>query len=205
MDDLLSDPSKLSLGGTKKELTILFSDIRNFTTISESLPPEEVVQLLNEYLAEMTSIVFKYHGTVDKFIGDAVMAFWGAPLPQEDHALLACRCAIEMIETVEALKVRWHAMGRVTFDIGVGLNTGEVIVGNIGSQQRMDYTVIGDNVNLASRLEGVNKQFHTHIIIGEQTYAKVQHVVEVRSLGGVKVKGKEIEVGIFELLGLKTH
>lgn len=203
LESILADPSNIRLGGERKNLTVLFSDIRGFTTISEALKPEEVVVLLNEYLSKMVEIVFKHDGTLDKFIGDAVMVFWGAPIPQEDHPQKAVLCAIEMIEELKKLQEKWHTEGNKIIDIGIGINTGDMIVGNMGSKVKMEYTVIGDNVNLGSRIEGLNKDFKTHIIISDSTYQAVKNTIETRSLGKVKVKGKEKEVEIYEVIGRK--
>ncbi|MFC1546468.1 CHASE2 domain-containing protein [bacterium] len=204
MDQVLSDPTKLALGGEKKELTILFSDIRGFTPIAEALTPEETVSLLNEYLTEMTNIIFRYQGTVDKFIGDAIMAFWGAPLAQEKHAEYAVRCGMEMLERLEELKIKWEKEGTRVFDIGIGINTGDAIVGNMGSKERMDYTVMGDAVNLASRIEGLNKQYKTNIILGQHTYHAIKDIAQVRDLGTTNVKGKEENVRLYELIKIKS-
>jgi adenylate cyclase len=200
INELASNPDKLRLGGERKTLTVLFSDIRNFTVMSEKLNPEEVVGMLNEYLSAMTEIVFKNSGTLDKFIGDAVMAFWGAPIYQEDHAERAVRCAVEMMEKLHELQEMWRKQNKPVMNIGIGVNTGEMVVGNLGSQQRMAYTVIGDNVNLGSRLEGLNKQYNTHIIISESTYEIVKDKFNCKPLGQVSVKGKEKPVNIFEVL-----
>jgi len=201
INELQKNPDALTLGGKRVELTVLFSDIRGFTTISEASTPEEVVALLNEYLTKMTEVVFKYEGTLDKFIGDAVMAFWSAPLLQSDHAKRAVFCAIDMMEELAKLQKKWRAEKRPIIDIGIGVNTGDMIVGNMGSIERMDYTVIGDNVNLGSRLETLNKEFATHIIISESTYNYVKDLVKTKSLGTTKVKGKEKQVEIFEIIG----
>jgi adenylate cyclase len=203
MESILSDPGRLRLGGQRETLTVLFSDIRGFTTISEALKPEEVVELLNEYLSKMVEIVFKYDGTLDKFIGDAVMAFWGAPVAQKDHAKKAVLCAIEMIEELKKLQEKWRAEGKKIIEIGIGVNTGDMVVGNMGSKVKMEYTVIGDNVNLGSRLEGLNKEFKTHIIISDSTYQIVKDFIEVHPLGSVRVKGKEKPVEIYEVKGRK--
>jgi len=200
ISELISNPEKLKLGGERKNLTVLFSDIRGFTSLSERLNPEETVGILNEYLSSMTEIVFKYNGTLDKFIGDAIMAFWGAPIPQEDHAEKAVFCAIEMIEKLAQLQEQWKQQNKPIIDIGIGINTGEMVVGNMGSSQRMDYTVIGDNVNLASRLETLNKQYGTKIIISETTYQIVKDKVETKPLGQVNVKGRQKPVTIYEVL-----
>jgi adenylate cyclase len=202
---LAEDPSSLDLEGRRAELTILFSDIRGFTSISEKLSAHEVVEFLNEYLGQMASIVKQAGGTLDKFIGDAVMAFWGEPVRHADHADRAADCALAMRDATAALRERWVAEGKPELRIGIGINTADVVVGNIGSlEHKLDYTVIGDGVNLASRLEGQNKDFGTTIIVSEFTLAKLGDRYEVRRLGDVKVKGKETPVAIYELLGKKA-
>ncbi|PIU83543.1 MAG: hypothetical protein COS68_03520, partial [Elusimicrobia bacterium CG06_land_8_20_14_3_00_38_11] len=200
INELQKNPDALTLGGKRAQLTVLFSDIRGFTTISEASTPEKVVALLNEYLTKMTEVVFKYEGTLDKFIGDAVMAFWNAPLPQNDHAKRAVFCAIDMMGELAKLQEKWRAEKRPVLDIGIGVNTGDMVVGNMGSVERMDYTVIGDNVNLGARLESLNKEFATHIIISESTYQYVKDFVKTKPLGTTKVKGKEKPVEIFEVI-----
>jgi adenylate cyclase len=193
----------LQLGGQRIPLTLLFSDIRGFTSISENHPPEVVVEVLNEYLARMSEVVFRHGGTLDKFIGDAVMAFWGAPVPVPDHARRAAETALDMVQELEKLNAGWAAEGRpIRIDIGIGLNTGEAIVGNIGSLgHKLDYTAIGDAVNLASRLEGLNKQYGTQVIISEGTREALGGEYETRALDEVRVKGKEQAVQIHELTG----
>ncbi len=203
INEMLKDPDKLKLGGDKKDLTVLFSDIRGFTTISEKMTPEELVALLNEYLTTMTNQVFHHDGLLDKYMGDAIMAVFGAPLDQPDHALRACRTALAMMEELHKLQEKWKAEGRPVFDIGVGLNSGDMVVGNMGSEMRFDYTVMGDMVNLGSRLEGTNKEYGTNIIISEFTYEKVKDAMCCRELDGVRVKGKLKPVKIYELLGEK--
>jgi adenylate cyclase len=187
--------------GSKEELSILFSDIRGFTTLSEALPPERLVQILNQYLGRMTETVFRHQGTLDKFIGDAVMAFWGAPVRNSDHALLAVRTAVDMRSELKRLNQEWEVAGISPLAIGIGINTGEVIVGNIGSEQRLDYTVIGDQVNLSSRLEGLTKQYHLEIILGPKTEERIRDHWITRPVDQVKVKGKQIPVRIHEPLG----
>jgi adenylate cyclase len=199
VNEILKDFSKLKLGGEKKVLTVLFSDIRGFTNFSEKYPPEEVVSYLNEYFTEMTEIIFEENGTLDKFIGDAIMVIYGAPVYFPDHAERAVRTAIKMQKKIKELQNYWKEPLRV----GIGINTGEMVVGNMGSKNRWDYTVIGDSVNLASRLEGLTKEYKVDIIISEYTYQEIKNKVDVRYLGKVKVKGKEKEVGIYEVLGLK--
>lgn len=205
INEILQDPSKLKLGGDKKELTVMFSDVRGFTTISESLSPEELVSLLNEYLSEMTRVVFKYDGLLDKYIGDAIMAVFGAPIDQPDHALRACRTALGMMEKLKVLQDKWEQEGKPRLDIGIGINSGDMIVGNMGSDMRFDYTVMGDNVNLASRLEGINKEYGTHIVISEYTYERVKDQMFCRELDAVRVKGKKMPVKIYELLCERTN
>ena len=205
VDELLKDPKMLQLGGQKKILTVLFSDIRSFTSISERMTPEELVEHLNEYLQAMTDLVIEYDGTLDKYVGDEIMAFWGAPLPQDDHALRACKCAVEMMEILAGLNKKWEDQGKPALNIGIGLNTGEMVVGNMGSSSRMDYTLMGDNVNLGARLEGTNKQYGTGIIISEFTYEHVKEDIIARELDLVRVKGKERPVKIYELIDIKQR
>ncbi|MBU0993367.1 MAG: adenylate/guanylate cyclase domain-containing protein [Proteobacteria bacterium] len=197
---LVKRPDKLSLKGEQKELTIFFSDIRDFTTISESMNSHQLGILLNEYLTAMSTIVMEYEGMVDKFIGDAIMAIWGAPLDDENHARNAARASLKMMETLTKLQVHWESQGFPKIDIGIGVNTGMVSVGNFGSHARFDYTVIGDNVNLASRLEGLNKMYGTKIIISEFTKMAIGDSFSCRLIDLVKVKGKKESTKIFELV-----
>ncbi len=203
MEELLKHPEKLKLGGEEKELTVLFSDIRRFTTISEGLRPNAVINFLNEYLSAMSDVVFKYEGYLDKYIGDAIMAVYGAPLMQEDHAKKACLTAIEMMDRLNSMRQTWEARGLPHLDIGIGINTGNMVVGNVGSEQKYDYTVIGDNVNLASRLEGLNKLYGTNIIISERVLKEIERELLWRELDIVQVKGKTEAKTIYELIGRK--
>ncbi len=187
-------------GGELKELSIMFSDIRSFTTIAEGLTPDQLVHLLNEYLGEMTDILFKRWGTLDKYIGDALMGFWGSPFPQEDHAVRACAAALDMSARLEELNLKWEVEGKKPLEIGIGINTGQVNVGNMGSNRRFAWTVMGDHVNLASRLEGQNKEYHTARIISEFTYASVKDHYVCRDLDRIRVKGKLKPVKIYELM-----
>lgn len=202
MDEILSDPKKLNLGGTKKELTILFSDVRGFTTLSENAEPEEVVKMLNEYFSAMVEVIFRNNGTVDKFIGDAIMAFWNAPLPIEDHAYLSVKTAVEMLEALEKLKEKWEKENKTGIDIGIGINTADVTIGNIGSEKIKDYTIIGDGVNTASRLESATKEYNAKIIISETTYEKVKDKVIANYRGESKLKGKDKLIKVYEVVGL---
>ncbi len=200
VETIMADINWASLRAEKKRLTVLFSDVRGFTTISEKFPPEMVVATLNEHLNMMVSVIFKYQGTLDKFVGDCVMAFWGAPLAQPNHAELACRAALEMIEGLEKLNQKWQSEGRPTLQVGVGVNTGEMLFGNIGSEQRMDFTVIGDSVNLGARLESATKELHASIVISEATFQQVRDLAQARPLGEISVKGKEQKIVVYELL-----
>jgi len=204
VEQVLAKEGGIKLGGDKRELTVLFSDIRGFTTLSEKLDPHVLLEFLNEYLTPMTDIIVSGNrGTLDKYIGDAIMAFWGAPQEQPDHALLACQAALSMMERLQELKARWHERGLPEIDIGVGINTGPMSVGFVGSQDRFyNYTVLGDAVNLASRLEGANKEYGTHVIIGPTTFEQVDGRVVTRELDQVRVKGKREPVKIHELISL---
>ncbi|MDH4261628.1 MAG: adenylate/guanylate cyclase domain-containing protein [Spirochaetia bacterium] len=202
VNEMLANPEAIKLGGAKKEITVFFSDIRGFTTMSEALSPEDLVQLLNDYLSTMTELVIDYKGTVDKYMGDAIMAFWGAPLDLKDHAYYACVASLKQLEALKILQGKWATQGWPIIDIGIGLNTGYAVVGNMGSSHRMDYTVMGDTVNLGSRLEGTNKVYTTRIIISEYTYAHVKDRVIVRELDSIRVKGKKEPVTIFELVDI---
>ncbi len=201
LEELLKDPSKLKLGGERRELTVLFSDIRGFTTFCESRQPEEVVEVLNEYLDRMSEVIVKHNGTLDKYVGDAIVAFFGAPSPKEekDHPERACRAALEMMEELKKLQQKWKAEGKEPLGIGIGLNTGPMLVGNIGSHRKFDYTVIGDNVNLGARLEGLTRKYDCNIIISEFTYQHIQKSFKTRSLGEVTVKGKNQPIAIYAL------
>ena len=194
-------PEMLALGGDKRELTVLFSDIRGFTTFSEQLEPEALVELLNAYLGEMTEVIFAHDGMLDKYIGDAIMAVWGAPLPQADHATRACRAALLMTRRLRELNQQWKSRGWPVLQIGVGLNTGPMVVGNMGSARRLSYTVIGDNVNLGSRLEGLNKIYGSQVLASEATILAAGDAVVARELDLVRVKGKRLPVRLFEILG----
>ena len=198
VDELLENPPVL--GGVDKELTVFFSDIRGFTTLSESLSPQELVNHLNLYLTAMTDLILDYKGTLDKYVGDEIMCFWGAPVPEADHALLACKCAVRQMEKLGEMNKAWPPEKRL--DIGIGLNTGIMTVGNMGSIGRMNYTLMGDNVNLGARLEGTNKQYMSHIIMSESTYAQVKDKVIARELDNIRVKGKNKPVLIYELIDI---
>ncbi len=202
VDYVLSQIDHINFAGEKRELTIFFSDVRNFTTLTEGTPPTELIALLNEYLAAMTEIVFKYEGIVDKFIGDGILAYWGAFTPGKNHALLASQASLEMLDRLKQLNEKWASEGRKQLAIGIGLNSGEVIFGNVGAGKKVEFTVIGDAVNLAARLESLNKEYRTSIIISEFTLAMLGTAAVVEPLGGVRVKGKTVETQIYELQAL---
>lgn len=200
------DPKKyFRTGGESKELTIMFADIRSFTTISEGMSADELVFLLNEYLGEMTDVLFQRWGTLDKYIGDAIMGFWGSPYPQPDHAELACACALDMQARLAELNRKWEAEGRKQLSIGIGISTGVVNVGNMGSARRLAWTVMGDSVNLTSRLEGLNKAYHTGIIISESTWRQVSSQFVCRELDYTRVQGKLQPVSLYELLAFASE
>jgi len=198
--EIIDRNSELKLGGGKRVITIFFSDVRGFTSISEKLKPEQLVHLLNEYLTKMTKIILDNKGTVDKFIGDAVMAFWNAPVIEKDHEKLACETAATQIKTLVGLREEWKKQDFPEIRIGIGIHTGEAIIGNMGSEDRFDYTAMGDTINLGSRLEGLTKQYGVEIIVSESTFDKVKKDFKFRKLDMVKVKGKKIPVVIYELI-----
>ena len=197
LEEILKDPTKVKLGGEQKEVTVFFSDIRGFTTLSEKVTPTVLVEILNKYFTVMTEQVMEHGGVVDKYIGDAVMAFWGAPIDDEgqaDHAVLA---GLSMLSELKKFNQWLSSQGRPEINIGVGIYTGPAIVGNIGSDLRFDYTVMGDTVNVASRLEGLNKEHKTNIIIGETTKNKLKGSYNIKALGSVAVKGRAESLNIY--------
>jgi len=200
VNQLVSNPDLVRLGGERKVMSVLFSDIANFTGVSEKLSPEQLITQLNEYLTAMTGIIFKHGGTLDKYVGDAIIAFWGAPLEVKDHAYRSCQAGIEMINELEALRSKWAEEGKPVLSCRIGINSGEMVVGNVGGSERFDYTVIGDNVNLGSRLEGANKHYKTKILLTEFTYDLVKEKVFARELDLIMVKGKTRPVKVYELL-----
>ncbi len=202
VNELIANPEKLKLGGEKKYLTILFSDIANFTTFAEIKQPEELVSFINQFLNEMSEIIIANDGTLDKYLGDAVMAFWGAPIEVSDHAYKACLTALQMQTKLVQLREIWTNKTDSSIHIRIGINSGEVIVGNIGGEKRFDYTVLGDNVNLASRLEGANKEYGTSIMISESTYELIKDKFLVRYLDLVRVKGKTKPTAVYELISV---
>lgn len=193
-------PESFELNGESREMTVLFTDIRGFTNISESLEPKELSKLMHEFLTPMTEIIHKHNGTIDKYMGDAIMAFWGAPLPDDRHRYNAIHAAEEMLEALERINKRFESRNWPLLEIGIGINTGMMDVGNMGSEYRMAYTVLGDAVNLGSRLEGLTKSYGVTTIIGEDTFQRLEGMI-CRELDRVKVKGKDRPVSIFEPIG----
>ena len=204
-EQLVADPASARLGGARRDMSVLFADIRGFTTFTERGQPEEVVSQLNEYLSRMVEVVFAHRGTVDKFVGDMVMALFGAPLADPDHADHAVEAALGMLDALKDQNARWAAEGRPPLEIGVGMNSGDMVAGNIGSDTVMSYTVIGDAVNLGSRLESLNKEYGTRLIISESTRARLKGRYDMRPLGAVTVKGKSEPVNIFEVLARRER
>jgi len=200
VEEILKDPEQILLTGERREVSVLFSDMRGFTPLSERLSPEEVVALLNEFYTLMIDTIFQHEGTLDKFLGDAVMAVFGAPISHPDHSIRAIRTAVAMQAGIEELSKKRVQEGKDPIAIGIGVSAGEAVAGTVGTENRMEYTVIGDRVNLAARLETVAKL--GQILISQWTYEKVDKLVKARSLGYFKVKGKEEEVEVYEVLGL---
>jgi adenylate cyclase len=198
-DQLVANPSLAALGGARRHMTVLFSDIRGFTTMSEKGTPEDVVAQLNQLFTRMVAVVFAHRGTVDKFVGDMIMALYSAPLDDEDHAEHAVQTALAMIATLQDMNREWASQGKPQLDIGIGINTGDMIAGNVGSESIMSYTVIGDAVNLGARLESLNKDYGTRIIISEATRERLKGSYIIHPLGDVIVKGKSKPVAIFEV------
>jgi adenylate cyclase len=203
---LLQNPKMVKYGGALQEITVLFSDIRSFTTYSEKHTPQETVAILQEYLTAMVEIIIENRGILDKFVGDEVMALFGTPVKLENSALAACKTAIQMRIKLNEMQKDWEKQGREPFEIGIGINTGKAVVGNLGSEQIFDYTAIGDTINLGARLEAINKEYQTQnkIIISEFTLEKVEPYIDYRYLDEVKVKGKDISVKIYELINIKV-
>jgi len=200
LEQLVTHPELARLGGHRRDMTVLFSDIRGFTTITERGQPEAIVDMLNEYFTKMVEIVFRYNGTLDKFVGDMVMALFGAPVDDPRHADHAVEAALDMVAELQKLNEGWAREGRLAdLDIGIGINTGDMIAGNFGSEAIMSYTVIGDAVNLGARLESLNKQYGTRILISEATKQRLVGRYNFRALGEVVVKGKTQPVAVFEV------
>ena len=203
IEQMLNNPAKLQLGGEKRELTMFFSDLKGFSTFSEKLDPPVLTALMNDVLSDACDVIFEEGGTVDKFIGDAIVAFWNAPVSQADHALRAVRATIRVQRKLDARRAEFEERTKgLPMRMRIGLNSGEVIVGNMGSRQRFNYTMLGDAANLASRLEGANKAFGSYIMVAESTWKQLNGAVQGRELGEIRVVGRATPVRVFEPLGL---
>lgn len=202
MQNVVQNIDDIRLGGKKANVTVLFADIRGFTSMSEKMTAEEVSVILNEYFSEIEPIITKYNGVINKFIGDAVMAIFGEPIQDINHPQNAVKCACEMLKKVEQLQDKWLFEGKPKIEIGIGINTGEAFVGNIGSEKRLEYTVIGDMVNLASRIESYNKVYKTNMLISSSTYSHVSDIVDVIKIADVTIRGKAKKMDIYEVLRL---
>ena len=204
MQNVIKNIDDVRLGGKKATVSVLFADIRGFTSMSEKMTAEEVSVILNEYFSAIEPIITKYNGVINKFIGDAVMAIFGDPIEDELHPMKAVLCANEMLKCVRKLRYKWMDENKPDIEIGIGINTGEVFVGNIGSEKRLEYTVIGDTVNIASRIESYNKVYKTKFLIGETTYEYVKNRVDVIKIGGVTIRGKKKKMDIYEILRVNS-
>jgi adenylate cyclase len=200
VDLVCRDPDLLRLGGERRELTVLFADIRDSTRLAQRLPPDRFATLLNDVLSAMTGVLLARGGMLDKFTGDGFLAIFGAPLPQEDHALRACCAALDMLDALDGVRTRW-AGDVAPIEVGIGINSGPMLIGNMGSPQRLTYTVIGDEAHLGARLEAANKDFCTHILMSEATFVQVRGKIAARELDLVTFRGLEQPVRVFELLG----
>ncbi|MDE6138585.1 MAG: CHASE2 domain-containing protein, partial [Candidatus Gastranaerophilales bacterium] len=205
MKNVVNNIDDLKLGGKRAVVTVLFSDIRGFTSLSEKMTAEEVSVILNEYFAEMEPIITKYNGVINKFIGDAVMAIFGEPIQDINHPQNAVKCAYEMLKKVEYLRDKWIYEGKPKIEIGVGINTGEVFIGNIGTESRMEYTVIGDTVNLASRIESYNKVYKTNLLVSSSTYEYITDIADVIKINEVQIRGKAKKMNIYEVLRIDRN
>jgi adenylate cyclase len=201
VEAIVKDPASLQLGGEEKELTVLFSDLQGFTSYSERYTPQQMIELLSEYYARMTERVFACGGTLKEYVGDEMMAIFGAPIEQPDHAARACAAALEMQAHRIAMTREWASLGRPPLFARTGVNSGRMLVGNLGSKYRFSYGVLGDNVNLGSRLEGLNKEYSTEILIGEGTAALLGDTFLLREVDQVRVVGKQKPIRIYELVG----
>ncbi|MBI2945467.1 MAG: CHASE2 domain-containing protein [Candidatus Wallbacteria bacterium] len=203
IDQLKADPSRLRRGGQEVEITALFTDLAGFSTVSEQLTPQQVVEFINDYLGDCTEVLMEYQGTLERYEGDAIRAMFGAPVPQGDHAVRACHTSLAIQEVVRKLRERYRSTGGPELGMRIGLNTGRAVVGNIGARNRFNFTMMGDSVNLAARLEGANKFFGTAILIGETTFEAARHAIEAREVDRIRVAGRARALGIYELLARK--
>jgi len=204
VEELIKDPKMLEYGGVQKEITVLFADIVSFTPYTESHTPKQTVDILREYLTEMVKIITDNKGTIDKFVGDEIVAIFGAPVNLENHAFHACKAALEMRQRLNELQEKWNAENKDPLDMGIGINTGMVTVGNLGSEQIFDYTAIGDNMNAGARVESLTREYETknNIIISDSTYKQVKDKVVANFIDDATVKGKTIIIKIHELISM---
>lgn len=203
VEEILQSSEPVNLKGQRKTVSILLSDIRGFTALSERLDPEDLVWLLNSYLSEMIDIIFEHEGTLDKFMGDAVLALFGAPVGHDDDALRAVRTAVAMQEKLREMNDIWSTNGKPNIEIGIGISTGEVVVGNIGSEKRMEYTVIGQDVNYAQRIEALTKELPADILVSESTYERIKDFVLAEKYEPLTIKGKKEPIVVYSIFGLK--
>ncbi len=200
--NVVENIDNISLGGKKKDITVLFADIRNFTTITESMDASSTTKILNEYFSALVPIIEQHRGILNKFVGDAVLAIFGDPLQSENHALDAVQCANKMLSKVKLLQEKWLEEGKPKIEIGIGIATGETFIGNIGSQNRLEYTVIGDTVNTANRIESYNKVYKTNFLISENTYERVKKYVDAISIKNVTIRAKSNKINLYEVVRL---
>ena len=199
VEEIAAHPERLELGGEQREITLLFSDLEGFTPLSERLTPRQIAALLNEYFERMTRAVFSHEGTVDKFIGDAVMAFWGAPVAQPDHPARAVACARDMLAALDSFNADQREKGLPTLRMRIGIHTGEALVGNLGCPSRFSFTALGDSVNLASRLESANKLSGTRVLMSEATASRLPSELATEYVDEIRVKGRERSVKVYTL------
>jgi adenylate cyclase len=202
MEKVVNNIDNISLGGKRANVTVLFADIRNFTTISEKMNPDLISEILNEYFSALVPIIEEHNGVLNKFVGDAMLVIFGEPKKSETHALDAVRCGIRMLKKVKYLQEKWLEEGKPKIEIGIGISTGEAFVGNVGSKNRLEYTVLGDTVNTASRIENYNKVYKTNFLVSESTYQKVKSSVDAITIKNVAIKGKTSKINLYEILRL---
>jgi adenylate cyclase len=202
MQNVVDNIDNIELGGKRADITVLFADIRNFTSISENMDASSVTAILNEYFSALVPIIEEYGGVLNKFMGDAVLAIFGEPKKDENHALVAVKCASKMLKKVKHLQDKWMDEGKPKIEIGIGISSGEAFIGNVGSKERLEYTVIGDTVNTASRIENYNKVYKTNFLISEETYKRVKNKVDVITINNVMIRGKASKMTIYEVIRL---
>ncbi len=200
MQNVVKNIDNLSLGGKRADITILFADIRNFTSISESMDANSTTEILNEYFGALVPIIESHNGVLNKFMGDAILAIFGEPKKTKNHALDAVLCANKILKKVKHLQEKWLEEGKPKIEVGIGISSGDVFIGNVGSKDRLEYTVIGDTVNTASRIENYNKVYKTHFLVSEQTYQRVKSNVDVIAINNVLIRGKSNRINLYEVV-----